>query len=171
MTLATPTPNIAIREARGSDVNDLAPRLRSDDLEEIRALSGRPALAVLGEAFVESEKCFAVEYKGRVAALMGVVPSPHCQNPRLGVVWLLGSDDVAIFGYSMTKWARSWLRELIQGYDVLGNIVSESNVTHVRFLRRIGARIVAGHENVGSGKVTALQFVFSIEDLQEPPLV
>ena len=171
MDLLSPSPDLVVRPATGDDVHDLAPRLRQDDLQEIADMTGLAPLEALGMAFVESNRRFAIVYKGRVSAIMGVVESPHCTDPRLGIVWMMGSDDVALFGYSMTRYARAWLLELCDGYDVVGNLVSEANVTHVRFLKRLGARIVRGYEDYGPGHVTALEFVFTLESLQESPSV
>lgn len=171
MSLTAPTSDLVVRKAIGADVVALAPVLREDDLQEIRDMSGRDPLMCLAEAYIESERCYTVLYKNEVAAMMGVVRSPHCTDPALGIVWLLGSDKVALFGFSFTKWARAWLRELIEGFDVVGNLVSEDNVAHVRFLKRIGARIVKGHQDFGPGRVCALEFVFTKESLQENPLV
>jgi hypothetical protein len=169
--LLSPSPDLTVRPTVGEDVFDLAPRLRQDDVQEILDMTGMDPLAALGSAYVESARCFTVVYKGRVTALMGVVESQHCTDPRLGIVWMLGSDDVSLFGFSMTKYARAWLRELCAGFDVVGNLISECNVMHVRFLKRLGARIVKGYENYGPGQVTALEFVFTSEELQEPPIV
>jgi hypothetical protein len=169
MSLTAPTSDLSVRKSVGADVVALAPILREDDLKEIADMSGRDPLQCLAEAYVESEKCYTVTYKGEVAAMMGVVRSPHTADPALGVVWLLGSDKVALFGFSFTRWARAWLLELIDGFDVVGNLVSEDNVMHVRFLKRIGARIVKAHQDCGPGKVCALEFVFTRESLQENP--
>ena len=166
MSLESPTSDIVVRRAVGPDVFALAPILRQDDLDEIRDMSGAPPLHALRDAYIESEKCFTVLYKGEVAAMMGVVRSKHCDtNPALGIVWLLGSEKIALFGFSFTKWARAWLKELARDFTLVGNLVSEQNISHVKFLRRIGAKIVAGHDNFGPGRVTALEFVFSSEDL------
>ena len=104
--------------------------------------------------------------------MFGVVRSPHCQDPRLGVVWLLGTEDVALFGYGLTKFSAEWLRRIFdgdesnQGYDLLMNLVSENSVTHVRWLKRLGARFIGVRHNVGRKTgVPFHEFVLSREDL------
>lgn len=167
MDLLSPNKDIAVRESLPADVYTLAANLRDDDVQEIRDMSGLAPLAALGRGYVESTRCFTILYKGTPAGMMGVVPSEQADNPKLGSVWLLGSEQLALFGFSLVKYARAWLRELMVGYDVVGNVVSARNPAHVRFLKHIGATVVATHNEYGVGKVPVYEFVFTTEDLQE----
>ncbi len=169
MDLWNPNANIAVRPTEETDVFTLADNLREDDVQEVRDISGLDPLAALGYGFVESDRCLTILFKGVPAGMMGVVPSKQAENPRLGHVWLLGSEQLALFSHSIVRYARPWLRELVAGYDVIGNLVSLRNPAHVRFLTHIGARIVERHREYGPGKVPALQFVFDADDLQEIP--
>lgn len=167
--LLTPNKDIAVRPAEAADVFALAANLRDDDEQEVADMTGRDPVEAIGEGFVESTKCYTILWKGSVAGMMGVVPADKGADTRLGMVWLLGSDQLALFGFSLVKYSRAWLRELIVGYDMVGNLVSARNPAHVRFLKHIGARVVATHDAVGPGKVPAYEFVFAPEDLQETP--
>lgn len=167
--LKAPNDNIRVRPSEAADVFALAACLREDDEQEVLDMSGRSPEDAIGLGFVESTKCFTILWKGTVAGMMGVVPSLECDCPRLGTVWMLGSDQLALFGFSLVKYARAWLRELIDGYDVIGNLVSARNPAHVRFLKHIGARVVKAHDACGPGKVPAYEFVFDSEDLKETP--
>jgi hypothetical protein len=173
MTPEAPSSDLIVRPARGADVLDIASRLRSEDIDEIAEASGESPVRVLGQAYVESERCWTVTWKGRPAAMFGVVRSPHVSNPRIGVVWLLGTDDVALFGYGLTKFSKEWLLRIFngdetsQGFDILGNLVSENSVTHRRWLTRIGARMIGVRHNVGCKTgVPFHEFVFHKESLE-----
>lgn len=169
--LFAPNRDIAVRVAVAADVFALAANLRQDDEQEVKDMSGKYPVEAIGQGFVESSKCYTITWKGAVAGMMGVVPSPQDDNPRLGVVWMLGSEQLALFGFTLVKYARAWLRELIDGYDVVGNIVSGHNPAHVRFIKHIGGRIVRRYDECGPGRVPAYEFVFDSDDLKETPLV
>lgn len=168
-SLLTPNQNIEVRPSVESDVFALAAILRDDDAQEVRDVTGQTPVEALGEGFVESTKCFTILWKGMPAGMMGVVPSDKSADSHLGMVWMLGSDKLALFGFSLVKYARAWLRELLDGYDLVGNLVSARNPAHVRFLKHIGARIVTVHTHVGPGQIPAYEFVFGPEDLKETP--
>ena len=169
--LLTPNRDIVVRPSVAADVFALAACLREDDEQEVLDIGCSDPVEAIGKSFVESSKCFTILWKGSVAGMMGVVPSEQNENPKLGVVWMLGSDQLPLFGFSLVKYARAWIRELIAGYDVLGNLVSARNPAHVRFLKHIGARVVKVHDDCGPGHVPAYQFVFDSDDLKETPLV
>lgn len=168
--LFAPNKDITVRPSVAADVFALAACLREDDEQEIRDMTGQEPVEAIGEGFVESSCAYTILWKGTVAGMMGVVPSREPDAPaRLGLVWMLGSDSLALFGFSLVKYARAWLRELIEGYDVVGNVVSAHNPAHVRFLRHIGATGWALRDECGVGRVPAYEFVFTAEDLQETP--
>jgi len=169
--LFAPNRDVTVRPSVAADVFALAANLRRDDEQEVADMSGKNPVEAIGAGFVESSKCFTILWKGCVAGMMGVVPSDRCSDPRLGTVWMLGSEQLALFGFSLVKYSRAWLRELIDGYDVIGNLVSARNPAHVRFLKHIGARVVARHPDCGPGHVPAYEFVFDHDDLKETPLV
>jgi hypothetical protein len=171
LDLFAPNKDITVRPAVAADVFALASNLRQDDEQEVADMSGKDPVEAIGQGFVESSKCFTICWKGAVAGMMGVVPSEQNDNPRLGIVWMLGSEQLALFGFSLVKYARAWLRELIDGYDVVGNLVSVRNPAHVRFIQHLGGRIVKRYDACGPGQVPACEFVFDSEDLKETPRV
>lgn len=148
--------NARVRPARSDDAVALAPKLRAADLAEIDARSGRSPLTVLLEGILFSKRCFAVELKsGEVVALFGVAPS---DEPRLGLVWMLGSDRLLDIRFTFLRHSREWLRELSRGYSVLGNFVDERNTVHVAWLRWLGFRFLS-RAPMGRNGETFLEFV------------
>lgn len=128
-----------VRPARLKDAVALAPRLRDADLQEIAARSGRSPEEVLREG-IQAGQAFAVELaSGEVCALFGVVATPE---PKLGSVWMLGSDSLFSIRFTFLRHSREWVKHLFQGYDLLGNFVDARNVVHVEWLKWLGFRFL-----------------------------
>lgn len=159
-------PELIVRPSRGDDVQAMAPRLRSEDLAEIVAASGQKAVDALGAGFVASRPCMTVEYNGRPAAMFGVVPG-EVEYPKLGNVWLLGTDDIHLFSRQFLRQSRAWLVEIAKGYDLIGNVVDERNDEHVRWLRWLGFRFIKRHATFGHLGLPFLEFVIVTENIKD----
>lgn len=129
---------IRVRPARPEDAAALAPRLRPADLREIEARSGRSPQEVLAYGLTHGD-AYAVEKDGVIAALFGVAPTPE---PKLGCVWLLGSDDIQTFRLTFLRHSREWLSVLFKDYDLLGNFVDARNEVHIQWLQWLGFRFL-----------------------------
>jgi len=128
-----------VRPARLKDATALAPRLRDADLHEIAARSGRPPEEVLKDG-IQAGRAYAVELaSGEVCALFGVAPT---DEPRLGSVWMLGSDSLLSIRFTFLRHSRKWVENLFQGFDLLGNFVDARNVVHVEWLKWLGFRFL-----------------------------
>lgn len=118
--------------------DDLAPRLRPADADELRA-NGREPLAGLRRAAGLSAQLHAiVEPSGRTIALYGFAPlDQHTACP-----WLLGSEELVtrhrawfvrqsaqIVSSGDHRWRRFW------------NRVDARNLVHIRWLRWVGFRV------------------------------
>ena len=158
-----PVPGIVVRPSTNEDVQYLAHHLRKDDLNEITASTGRTPVMALGYGLVNSERCMTVEYRGKPAAMFGVVPS-QTHNPRLGAVWMVGTDEIPMFTTTFLRQSKAWLDEVSRGYDVVGNFVDERNVSHVRWIKWMGFTVVARHDQYGAAKLPFLEFVKAVEE-------
>lgn len=148
--------NLRIRPATPEDVVALAPRLRAADLQEIAARSGRRPEDVLLDGVTKSRECYAAELaSGEVIALFGVGDTPE---PRLGGVWLLGSDAIFSVRLTFLRHSLRWVRALSRGYDLLGNFVDERNTVHIAWLRWLGFRFLR-RLPLGVNKEPFLEFV------------
>lgn len=130
-----------IRCATSADAAALAPRLRQADLNEIEAGSGKPPLEVLEAGLRLSTEAYAVELSstGEVVALFGVAPT---EEPKLGAVWLLGSDKISSIRFTFLRQSKQWLTKLFSRYQLLGNSVDARNTLHVEWLRWLGFRFL-----------------------------
>lgn len=150
-------PGLIVRPAHGDDVHSMAPRLRTEDVAEIVAFSGETALNALGRGYVNSAKCFTVEFEGRASAMFGVAESPIM--PRFGTIWLLGTNDIPLFSRQFLRQSSEWLAEIMKGYDIVGNLVDERNESHIRWLRWLEFDFIARHPVMGHLGLPFLEFV------------
>jgi hypothetical protein len=138
---------IEVRPAKGGDADGLAPKLREADLQEIRANLGEEPLGVLERGVAWSDPCYAVvDGEDRPLALFGVVPDSGCAE--VGMVWLLGSDDLVSHPFFVLRNSRAWVKKLHGRYRVLWNFVDARNEIHIRWLRWCGftfLRLVEKH--------------------------
>ena len=129
---------IEVKPSQAEDVVYLGPRLRLADMAEIAAASGEQPTIALGRGFANSIPCYTGFYRGKPAAMFGVVPLRTDSYPKLGGIWLLGSDEIPLFSKSFMRYTRPWLDTLCQGYDMVMNQVDARNTRHVNWLKRCG---------------------------------
>jgi hypothetical protein len=94
-----------------------------------------------------SDPCYAVVEGGQVLALFGAIPS--ARRPETGVVWLLGSEELAAHASFIVRSSKAWIAKLHERYRVLGNYVDARNEVHVRWLRWCGFTFVRRIERFG----------------------
>ena len=143
-----PHERVVVRLSKATDAVILAPRLRAADAAEVRALGKRPIEALI-DGFRHSAQCLTIERSGRPCAMFGVVPA-ELDGLHVGVVWLLGSDELLCFRRLFLRESRAWLDEISQGYDLLANIIDERNTVHIRWLRWLGFSLLGPHTIFGS---------------------
>lgn len=119
-------------------VEDLAPRLRERDLDEVRAASGWDAHEALLKSLALSDPDMvwaAVERStGHVVSMYGVGPLTW----GTGSAWLLSSD--LIDDYAREAWVLSkrGIAEMHTRYQTLTNFIDVRNVTSLSWLERLG---------------------------------
>lgn len=129
-------PELIVRESVGSDVPYLAQRLRLEDMAEIAAATGEKPVVALGRGFADSTPCYTAEFRGKPAAMFGIIPS-DLEFARFGSIWLLGTDEIGVFRKQFMRQSRAWIDRLSEGYDCIGNVVDARNLRHVLWLRRM----------------------------------
>ena len=128
---------LRFRPAQGIDAAALAPRLRQADADEIQAAVGLDPERVLTVGIRSSDPCWAVTVgDDKIIALFGVEPEPA--SARRGVVWMLGSDELAIHSIAVLRLSRHWLDRLHERYDCLWNYIDQRNERHIEWLRWCG---------------------------------
>lgn len=118
------------------DILELKDNLRKDDVRECDACGHTPEEA-LSAGYVWS-KCYSVKMKGNTEAMFGVVSAELADQPKTGVVWFLGSNEVFKFPVSLVKLGKAYVNEWLEEFDILMNLVDERNKKHIEWLKRIG---------------------------------
>jgi len=102
---------------------------------------GRGPIDTLREGIASSDPCWAVlAGRGALIALFGVVPDAGIT--RSGMIWLLGSDELAKHRFAVLRWSHLWVARLHERYDHLWNYIDARNDVHMNWLRSCGFRFV-----------------------------
>lgn len=128
-----------VRLSLEADIEDLEGRMRAADLVELKA-HGVSAKLALRAGLVTSRPCYSIEHQGRCIAMFGV--TPDVTDAAIGLVWLLGSDEIQSISTQFLRESRRWLAEISTGYDLLTNVVHQDNHLHHKWLRFLGFSFV-----------------------------
>lgn len=128
-----------VRHSCEADIEDLEGRLRKADLVELKA-HGVKARVALRIGLAMSEPCFSIEHEGRCIGMFGVTPEPL--EPKVGMIWLLGSDEIKDISTQFLRESRSWLERISSNYELLTNVVHQDNHLHHKWLRFLGFSFV-----------------------------
>lgn len=153
-----------IRPATETDAVYLAPRLRKEDVAELKAASGSNPLEGLMTGLRKSDYCYAMCGKaGEVFCMGGWMDIPVTeQTPyRSALVWLLASDEIGshflLFQHHIKQWfQRMWS----SGYELLFNVVDARNTVHCRWLHHLGATLHAA-QPCGQERLPFHMFTFT----------
>lgn len=128
---------LKVRAANIEDADKLAPLLRRDDIEEIKAAVGAEPLAVLKQGMIISDPCYTVlDMEDSPLAVFGVI-GDSCR-PSVGRIWLLGSDRLVQYSYTFLRYSREWIEKLHESYPTLWNYIDARNEVHIRWLKWCG---------------------------------
>jgi len=144
---------IHVRPFEPADAGALAPRLRAADLREIDAATGERALDAIERCTRSSDPCLSV-VDGQVIAVFGVVPD----GPERGIVWMVGSDEIASRAIPFARIMRPWVGRLQERYRILWNFADARNEVHLRWIRWCGFTIHRTLEAHGVGRVPFCEF-------------
>ena len=133
----------------------MAPQVRKADADECWAAAHKTPIESLIGGLQASEKCFTVLHEDRPIAMFGVVArGPASPDfPRIGIVWMLGTDEVIDLWRAFGRWSKVWLGEVAYGYDALMNYVDARNTRHLRWLHWLGFETVKVHNGHGPEKL------------------
>lgn len=130
---------VTIRQATVEDALDLAPRLRQADRDEVWA-SGRktPERALLVSLGMSSHAWTGL-VDGKVVCMWGCGPASMLD--RVGVPWMLGSDDLLKHQKAFLRRNREYVDAMLLCYTRLVNWVDARNTVSIRWLRWLGFEI------------------------------
>lgn len=117
---------------------DMAPRLRPEDLLEMQAATAEDPELALERAIRESVLAFAWIVEGRVACLFGIALGTHSVIGGAAHPWLMSTALVAQHRYAFLRRYRPYLARFANVYPVLYNYVDARYAKSVRWLRWMG---------------------------------
>lgn len=127
---------ILVRSVEPGDAEELAPRLRQADLDEIEAAGYPDPFKALRESAACSTHAWTVEVDDEVAVMFGVVPVSMVGG--VGCPWMLGSDAVVRNAGAFIKRSLVYIPIMLEAYPHLFNVVDVRNTKAIRWLKRAG---------------------------------
>lgn len=145
----------AVRKALPEDAYSLAPRLRPEDLREIRAVTtGCPGKAI-EQGILQSPYTYSITIQNEVVAIFGV----NHYSPTVGVIWLLGSNDLLKEKIAFLRQSPNWIKSFHDLYPILFNVVCLWNKLHVDWLKWLGFRFIREYKEYGLNKEPYIEFL------------
>ncbi len=71
-------------------------------------------------------------------AIFGTVPAGEAEGKRVGIVWMLATDEIDDNAIAFARTSRQWAKRLLEPYDYTLNYVWNRNIKHIRWLRWAG---------------------------------
>lgn len=122
----------------------IAENMRQADIDEVSASSGMDPHEALMVSFRLSSHAWVFTGQGGGAiGVFGVVPHSHL--PDVGIVWMLGTDDIKTEALGIARRTRPYIREMNEAYGLLWNYVDARNETSIRWLKWGGFRLLEPH--------------------------
>lgn len=148
------------RQATQLDCFTLSRKLRQADLDEIQASSGSTPYLALLRGLEHSAECYTILRSEAVyepLAMFGVVSMD--QNPAVGQVWFLGSDEIKTHSMEFLRKSKGWIENFHSGYPVLYNNIDARNTVHIKWLQWLGFQFINELHNYGYEGRTFYHFV------------
>jgi hypothetical protein len=128
---------IKSRYATPDDAAWLAPLLRQQDQDELRAAHGdADPVTLVRDGIARSTEAWTVTVTGDLAMVLGV--APYTLLGDQGVVWMLGTDVAPRFRHALMRKAPIYIARMLDLYPVLFNCVHAKNTASIRWLKRLG---------------------------------
>lgn len=133
--------NIKIVPATYTRAEDLAPRLRQLDKDEVWASGGMTPQIALAESIRNSDAdmCWCALVDGVPEVMWGACKSAEYD---VGIAWLLGSDMVLQIKRHFWKYSLEYTALMHRRYRVLTNYISVHNIPSMTWLTGLGFKPV-----------------------------
>lgn len=126
---------LTVRPAAPEDADDLAPRLRTSDIEELRVTSGQSPHEALSRSIELSDAPFTfIDAYGQPHAITGAAGL----DDGSGCIWLLGSDWLEQNPRAFAALTRDTYRCVSERYTHVWNLVDARRADTRRWLRWLG---------------------------------
>lgn len=120
-------------------VEEIAPRLREADVQEVYAASHLDPLTALRRSLVVSRNPKIGTADGLACCIFGVAaPSVLSET---GVPWLLATPEITQHARAFLRMSHDYVASMRADYEVLRNMVDARNKDAIKWLRWLGFRI------------------------------
>lgn len=130
---------LTVEPATQAHAIQLADHLREEDAAEMMASHGLQPLEGLQLALHLSIVSKVILDGKRVVALLGVAPVASPEGA--GSIWLLGGKLVKRLPVAFTRTCAEVLRQLVESFDVLLNMVWTQNKQALRWVKALGFEV------------------------------
>lgn len=137
-----------LRPSTLEDVQELAPRLREADKNEIRAALGLDPLPGLVISYSLSPICQTMVHQNKPIGIWGISPVDDIQAS----IWMMATDDLKSIQIEFLRKSRQVVEDYNTRFPLLFNSVDERNELHLKWLEWLGfifiSRSYKGPENL-----------------------
>jgi hypothetical protein len=141
-----------VDKASMGDCLELAPKMRQSDIQEIWS-SGRftPTSGLVESLEVSGEQAYSLKLDDEVVGMFGVAPCK--EEPSIGVVWLMGTDNMTTNKRGFYKVSQRYLKKFLKLYKTVFNYVDERNTSSSKWLESLGFQNLHREPKFGVDKV------------------
>lgn len=148
-----------VRPSTWLDAHSLAPRLRSEDISEIRAATGHTPVQALLTGVLAGTECYTIEgSEAQPIGMFGICHSPEL-GPGQASIWMLGSPDLVTIKLELFERCESFLQDFLTKFPLLWNYVDARNTTHLKWIKRCGFTFLKLHPTFGYEQRPFYEFV------------
>lgn len=135
-----------VRPSTWSDVVYLSDKLRDADVEELAA-TGYTPMDALADGFNRAQACYTILTPTDHSKPMGMVGVGASHFEDIGLIWMLGTDDVVTHGIRFLKDSKPVLSDLFEmtGYRAFYNHTFYKNTVHHHWLKWMGFHFIASN--------------------------
>jgi len=147
---------IEVRPTTDGDAERVAPRMRQEDIDEVRAASGKHHYIALLDSIDASIECYTAWVRNSPIAIFGICRG---ENESIGCIWLLGTDAISGNQIDFLRKSKHWIDEFQSRYAVLYNNIDARNTVHIKWLQWLGFTFINHFPEYGAEGRPFYQFV------------
>jgi hypothetical protein len=118
------------------ELMELSTRLKHDDVEELKAATGRTAEDVMTDIAANGYNAMGAYIDGRLEVVFGVNSVGYPEG--MASVWMLSSDTLYQHAKTLMQMTRPWLDDQQAKHGMLFNFVDARATRSLNWLKRVG---------------------------------
>ena len=141
-----------VDKAGVADCLELAPKMRESDKQEIWS-AGRftPTSGLHRSLEISGEHAYTLKLDEEVVGIFGVAPCR--EQPDVGIVWLMGTDNMTTNKKGFYKVSQEYLKKFLEMYKTVFNYVDDRNVSSSKWLESLGFKNLGTEPKFGMDEI------------------